>query len=417
MSITPLPTPSLKITQPEARRFMLAHHGLFPPRKLIGKNGILDYIRHVGSIQFDPINIAGRNPDLVLQSRIKNYIPDFLDELLYSDRMLIDGWDKMASIMSISDWPYFAKRRSLMNQPDTDPRRPSQDDLEIILAEVRIRGPVSSLDFPNCKIVDWHWGPTKIARAALESLFSMGKIGVHHRVNNRRSFDLIERLIPLEILEKPNPFSTNEAYQDWHVLRRIGSMGLVSPKSDAWLGILDVKSKERRTILRRLTDGGKLIAIEVDGITKSQFFIRNEDRHILDEISDSNKQDPGAAIIAPLDNLIWNRGLIQQIFDFEYTWEVYKPKKQRKFGYYVLPVILGDQFIARFEPVFDKNDRVLKILNWWWENGITLDTSQEQALIKCLRDFFTYLGAEKIWMDPNIRKSRSLSWMQDIRVV
>jgi len=76
---------------------MLAHHGLYPPRKLMGKTGILDYIQHVGSIQFDPINIVGRNPDLVLQSRVLDYRPNLLDDLLYKERKLIDGWDKMAS--------------------------------------------------------------------------------------------------------------------------------------------------------------------------------------------------------------------------------------------------------------------------------------------------------------------------------
>jgi uncharacterized protein YcaQ len=68
-----LPAPSISISNTDARRFMLSHHCLWPPRNLGGKTGILDYIRLVGSIQFDPINVVGRNPDLVLQSRVKNY--------------------------------------------------------------------------------------------------------------------------------------------------------------------------------------------------------------------------------------------------------------------------------------------------------------------------------------------------------
>jgi uncharacterized protein YcaQ len=321
----------------------------------------------------------------------------------------------MASIMSINDWPYFVKRRSLLNQPETDPRRPSEGDLNRILDEVRVRGPVSSLDFPYQKIVDWHWGPTKIARAALESLFGMGKVGVHHRVNNRRAFDIVERLIPSELLDLPNPFATEEAYQDWHVLRRIGGMGLVSPKSgEYWLGILGVKSRERRSILRRLTERDELLAIEVDGYPGDPFFIRKVDRHFLDKGSQSSEQDLGAAFIGPLDNLIWDRGLIKKIFDFEYVWEVYKPKVQRKYGYYVLPVVLGDRFIARFEPAYDKKNRVFTIMDWWWENCINPIAIEKEALKNCMCDFITYIGADKLVLGPNVRKKDTLRWMEDI---
>jgi len=94
---------TITVKKSEARRFILKHHSLYPPRKYVGQVGILDYISHVGSIQFDPINIVGRNPDLVLQSRVKDYQPDFLDDLLYSKRYLLDGWDKMTSIYSVND--------------------------------------------------------------------------------------------------------------------------------------------------------------------------------------------------------------------------------------------------------------------------------------------------------------------------
>ena len=107
MAATNLPAPDLTITQSTARRFMLAHHQLWPPRQLEGKSGALEYIQHVGSIQFDPINIVGRNPDLVLQSRVRNFKPEHLDQLLYEDRHLVDGWDKMACLYAVADWPYF----------------------------------------------------------------------------------------------------------------------------------------------------------------------------------------------------------------------------------------------------------------------------------------------------------------------
>jgi uncharacterized protein YcaQ len=391
-----LPTPSITITKAVARRFILTYHKLFPPRHLRGKDGILDFVNLVGCIQFDPINIVGRNPDLVLQSRVKDYRAGLLDALLYTDRKLLDGWDKMAAIYPIEDHPNFQYYRYwLRNQ--TNSRRPPEETIQEVLEEVRGRGPLSSLDFDGSEKVDWFWGPTKVARAALEHLYSWGYLGINHRVNNRRAFDLIERLIPAEILEQPDPFRNEEAYQDWHVTRRVGSMGLAHAKSgEYWYGILGVKSRERAAILRRLTDNGTLLAIGIDELPQQLFFIRQTDYPTLEAVRISDESKSEAAIIAALDNLTWNRGLIQQVFDFEYVWEVYKPKEQRKYGYYVLPILYGDCFVARFEPAYDKNKATLTIQNWWWENGINPDTTMLAALKVCMHDFMNYLEADHL---------------------
>ncbi|MFN2233560.1 MAG: DNA glycosylase AlkZ-like family protein, partial [Anaerolineales bacterium] len=164
-----LSPPHITITKPEARRFLLMHHCLWPPRQYKGKDGVIKFIEQVGSIQFDPINIVGRNPDLVLQSRISDYQASFLDQLLYRKRTLIDGWDKMACIYSSSDWPFFTYRREFLRE-NPDPRKPSQTVLNRTIDQIKKRGPLSSLDFKENKKVDWHWGPTKPVRAAMEYL-------------------------------------------------------------------------------------------------------------------------------------------------------------------------------------------------------------------------------------------------------
>src|SRR5512136_1978564 len=102
---------ALHLTKAQARRFILTHQGLWPPSALQGKAGVLDFIRHVGSIQFDPLNIVGHNPELVLQARVADFRPAMLRELLYDERRLVDGWDKMVSIYAVEDWPYFVRQR------------------------------------------------------------------------------------------------------------------------------------------------------------------------------------------------------------------------------------------------------------------------------------------------------------------
>ena len=96
------------ITKQQARRFMLAYQNPWPPRESRGKSGVLEHIRRVRCIQFDPLSIVGRNRELVLQARVGDFQPSMLDELLYQDRRLLDGWDKMRSIHPVEDWPQFS---------------------------------------------------------------------------------------------------------------------------------------------------------------------------------------------------------------------------------------------------------------------------------------------------------------------
>ena len=90
--------------------------------------------------------------------------------------------------------------------------------------------------------------------------------------------------------------------------------------------------------------------------------------------------------------------------------EVYKPAAKRKYGYYVLPVIYGDRFVARFDPAFDKKSRELTITNWWWEEGIQPDETMKAALIGCFHDFLSYLDAGNIQLGENISGDKTLRW-------
>jgi uncharacterized protein YcaQ len=405
------PTPQITISNTDARRFMLAHHHLWPPRQLQGKEGVIGYINHVNSIQFDPINIVGRNPDLVLQSRVADYKPTFLDQLLYEDRTLIDGWDKMACIYATSDWPFFGYRRAFLRE-NPNPRKPPDTILDETLDFIRKQGPLSSLDFKESEIVDWHWGPTKAVRAAMEYLNGRAYLGVHHRVNNRRYFDLIENLLPADLLEVPNPFPTTEAYHDWHVARRIGSLGLARINTgETWGGIIGLKSKERRITLTRLIDQEKVIPLTVNENPENLLFMRAEDLPTLESVQQEKPPTPSAALIAPLDNFMWNRDLIETLFDFYYRWEVYKPKAQREYGYYVLPVLYGDRLIARLDPAFDKKKRILTLHNCWWQPDIDPDEAMHAALLDCLRTFSQYLSVEQIILAEPIQTNPTMEWI------
>lgn len=416
MAQTKLPAPTRTISKNHARRFLLAHHRLWPPRKLRGKEGLLEYIRHVGSIQYDPINVVGRNPDLVLQSRVANYRPTLLEELLYHERKLIDGFDKMAAIHLTEDRPYFARHRAKMQTWHGKDDSPAWQATSLVRAAIQQRGPLSSIDIKHDVKLDWSWGvETRLVRAAMEILAAMGELGVHHKVGTRRVFDLAERLLPPELVAAPDPNQTEEAYQDWHVLRRLGGLGLaVSRTSEFWYGIVGVKTAQRNASLKRLVEQGEALALTVEGVEKHTLFMRRADLPALEAVQRGRQPKRQAAFIAPLDNLIWDRQLIGQVFDFDYIWEVYKPKAQRKYGYYVLPVLYGDRFVARFLPAFDKQTRALSITGWWWESGVAPDDAMQAALQRSMRQFMNYLDVAKISLGEHLAKEKSLGWVTDL---
>ena len=402
---------SLTLTNKQARRFILAHQGLWPPHKFEGKAGIIDFVRGVGCIQFDPLDIVGHNPELVLQSRVSDFRPTMLQELLYEDRKLIDGWDKMMAIYCIEDWPYFVyRRREATIQSRTRDYSVVKYVFPQIHKTIEERGPLSSIDLDHDQKVDWAWGPTRLANVALDSMYYMGELVVHHKVHTRKVYDLASRHIPEKLFLAPDPHKTKEQYHDWHVHRRIGSVGMLWNKGSVWHGIYGTGRDERVGALRRLTKQGKAVEVYVEGIN-TPFYMRSQDRDVLDMVVESGNGSMRATVLAPLDNLLWERELVKQLFDFDYTWEVYKPIPERKYGYYVLPILYGDRFIARFEPGRDKRNGALAIKNWWWEPGATPTTEMHTALRDCFKRFLGYLSTEKLQVDRTLVKREGLDWL------
>ena len=386
----------IRITNTQARRFLLKHQGLFPPRAANGKKDIMAYFERVGCIQYDPLNIVGHNSDLVLQARAADFRPSMLRELLYEDRLLVDGWDKVMSIYPVEDWPCFQRRR------DAEVRRQESrgPDLLPVLPQVqeaiRKRGPLSSLELDFNDPINWPWGPTRMSRAALESLYFSGELIIHHKVHTRKVYDLASRHLTADLLSAPDPNQSQEDFYAWALLRRIGGIGLLwNRASDAWVGISGLKSGERQAAVDRLMVEGKLTEVQVDGI-EWPCYLRSADLSTLQESLDENVPAPQAAIIAPLDNLLWDRRFIENLFGFAYRWEVYKPAEQREYGYYVLPVLYGDRFVARFEPGRDKKNGVVTIKNWWWEADVEVTAEMQSALQQAFHHFIAYLGAEQI---------------------
>lgn len=392
------------LTNRQARQFLLVKHGLLGPRRFAGKEGALAYVRQCGCIQFDPVDVCGKNAELVLQARVGPSAKRILYDLLYKDRALVDYTDKNQAIFPVEDWPYFTHYRTAAKENGL--RFEELHALEAPALEyIRANGPVCSDDLPISGEVAWHsvihwsgnWhGTTKAARSVLEQLYAAGELVIHHKAGARKYYDLAERHIPAEILTAPSPFADDFDRLKWRVLRRIGAVGLLWNKpSDAWLHIQDLTNDVRHEAFRRLEAEGRIAAVQVEGI-RPTLYLHSGDLPLLEDVLRTEKFAPRCEVLAPLDCLLWDRKLIKALFGFHYMWEIYTPAEKRQYGYYVLPLVYGDAFAGRLEAAADTKSGVLTLKNIWYEDGIRQTKALYTAVERCVRRLAKFNGCSTV---------------------
>ncbi len=377
-----------------ARKFLLMKQGLFGAYRFKGKQGAYDYIRQAGCLQFDPVDVIGRNAELTLQARVRGFRKKHLHELLYKDRRLFDYPDKEISIIPVEDWPYFQRFRDVSRQNAV--RFEGVAELsKTALDYIREHGPVSSSTLPLEGQMKWHssihWSgswegnDTRIARSVLEQLYTTGDLIIHHKEGSRKYYDLAERHITPELLNCGDPLPEEFDHIRWRIKRRIGAVGLLWNKnSAAYLGIWGLTPAVRNQAFRELSETDEITELKVEGI-REPLYILTEDLHILKEAEDPSLRSNRCEFLAPLDPMLWDRELIRKLFNFSYSWEIYVPADKRKYGYYVLPVLYGDKLVGRIEP--KKNGSELTMENLWLEPDIKRTTRIRNAVNKRLKEF------------------------------
>ena len=392
------------ISKKQARQFVLSKQGLIGAYRFIGKDGAYAYVRQAGCIQYDPVDVCGKNAELTLQSRVKGFKKKMLYDLLYKDRKLVDYADKELSIWPAEDWPYFSSYRDRSRKLGRTFK--GLKPLEKKAVEyIREKGPVSSDSLPIEGEIFWHssmhWSgnwqkKSQAARSVLEQLYTDGDLVIHHKKGSRKYYDLAERYLPEEILKADNPCKDEDEFTAWRVLRRIGAAGLLWDKnSTSFLGI-DINAEKRKSVLEKLMSEGRIIPVNVEGI-KQVFYYRAEDDDLMQSVIEGSADlKPRMSFIAPLDPLMWDKALILALWDYQYSWEIYTPAVKRKYGYYVLPVIFGDSFVGRIEAVPDRKTGVLELKNIWWEPGIRVTKKLTSALDKTVKVFAKFNDCKEV---------------------
>jgi uncharacterized protein len=401
----------VKVSAEAARRFLVARQFLAPARSLTGEEGALEVFRKFGSVQFDPLSIAGRNHDLVLHARVADYEPAWSDRL-YERREVFEAYNKGLSLVLTSEYPWFRATVAWKSQQVLDENR---DAAERVLGRIRAEGPLSSRDFERERgpTTDWFGVPTNVVRAVLEAYAATGVLGLARRDgNNRRYYDLVERLLPADVLTREIPLTEQFRHKLLSRYRTHGLLG-IGGGGDIFNGLGPAKPDPRfpghpgRTELRNeLIEGGELLPVEVEGARGKRFVLRDE----VALLEEPPEPPPSVAFLPPFDPLIWDRRLLADVFEFDYVWDLFFPPEKRRFGWYVLPVLFRDGFVGRIEPKIGRDGGPVEVIGFWWEEGFVPRRIEGfvDAMREALRAYLRFAGADRLDWAPHLGAEKRL---------
>ena len=363
-----------------------------------------------GSIQFDPLAVAGRSHDLVLHARVAEYDPAFC-ERLYERRKIFEAYNKGLSLVSIDELPWF---RVTSSRNASCILAENADAAGRVLERIRAEGPLSSLDFESERgaTTDWFGVPTNAVRAVLEAYAVTGVLGLARREGNRRYYDVVERLLPADVLAHEIPLSEQLRHKLLSRYRAHGLLG-VGGAGDIFGGIGPARPDPRwpgypgRTALREeLVATGELVPVDVENVRGKRFVLGAE----VDLLEDPPEPAPSVAFLSPFDPLVWDRALLGSLFEFVYVWELFVPPAKRRWGWYVLPMLFGDRLVGRIEPRFDRAGGRVEVLGLWWEAGFVPRRAEGfvEAMRDALRAYLRFGSATRIEGAPELAMEKRL---------
>ena len=402
----------MKVTAEAARRFLVARQALAPARSLEGgPDAVLEVFRRLGSIQFDPLAVAGRNHDLVLHARVADYDSAWC-EGLYEQREIFEAYNKGLSFVRVEELPWF---RGRLSRRWADLLDEHADVAGRVLERIRAEGPLSVHDFERAQglVTDWFGMPANTVRAVLEAYVLTGILGLAYRDGNRRYYDLLERLLPAEILARDVPILDQFRHRLLSRYRAHGLLGVGGGGSGIFSGLGPAKPDPRfpgypgRTALREeLIADGELVPVDVEGTRGRRFVLRDE----VELLEGPPEPAPSVAFLPPFDPVVWDRPLLGSLFEFDYVWELFVPPAKRRWGWYVLPLLFGDRLVGRIEPRIDRERSRMEVLDLWWEDGFAPRRAEGfvDAMRDALRAYLRFTGAARVEWATHLGPERRL---------
>lgn len=398
----------MKIDLDTARRFILGKQGLWPGRRWQGLTGTAQAMRAIEYLQLDPLQIIARSHDILLHSRVLNYTPGLWETVTYEQRQFFDwgGWLAVRPMEELPDWRVVMRRERDGAYGDTRICKMAQEHADAIVEMrtiLRERGTVSNRDFAmSTRTRTQSYRGRKDSALALYYLWRTGEVMTHHRDNFERVYALTEAVAPAQFICERD----EDAADRFLVQKEVSFSGLERLKrtSDAFHGRGE-PDRAAKKLRADMLANGELIEVTVEG-WKAIHYALGSDAELLHDLSAGRVPPAWAPLmttttdevvfLAPLDP-VSARGRAKTLFGFEYVWEVYRPAHQRKFGYYTLPVLWGDQLVARFDSKLDRTTSTFMILGFWLEHpALGHNDAFAAALAQGFVRFMTFLGARQL---------------------
>jgi uncharacterized protein YcaQ len=394
-----------------ARRFFVARHLVAPARSVKrGPAAVMKVVGRLGSLQYDPLSVAGKSHDLVLHARVADYEPAWCDRL-YEQRKLFEAYNKGLSFVPTSELPWF---RGYASRNSTRLLAENAEVAERVLERIRADGPLSSLDFDRERgsTTDWFGAPTNVVRAVLEAYAVTGVLGLARREGTRRYYDLIERLVPAVVLARNVPIAEQLRHKMLSRYRAHGLLGAAAG-GDIFSGLGPAKPDPDRpelpgrTVLRQeLVDTGELVPAAVEGVRGKRLVLRDE----VALLAAPPEPPVSVAFLPPFDPIVWDRPFLKSLFDFDYVWELFHPPAKRRWGWYVLPILFRDRLVGRIEPRIDRDAGRVEVIGLWWEDGFNAGRADGfvDAMRTALRAYLRFARADRLDWAQHLGKEKRL---------
>jgi uncharacterized protein YcaQ len=385
------------------RRFILGCQGLWPGRRWAGKAGAAQALRAVETVQVDPVAVVAQSHDIALWGRVADYRPEYLQELLYQDRQFFD-YGGALFIYPVEEFPYWMVE---MKRRATAPhwREYIKDNpklFERVRAEIREHGPLGTRDLPGERVDRYR--SSKDTGYAMYCLWITGELTIQGRKGRDRLYDFTDKLIPAQYL---HTVSEAEAVE-FFINKAIAQYGFVNEREFAaiWKNATELPRDMTaiKAKLNELLESGRIARVRRENSDETLYYPASC-KPLLEELASGRVpaewQPLGATteeevvFLSPLE-FVSARGRAKKVFGFDYTWEIYKPAHTRKYGPYTMPMLYGDQLVARVDMRVDRTASTLCVNGLWTEEDFPATKQFHKALNNGLINFTRSLSIDRI---------------------
>jgi len=360
------------------RRLALAGQGLLHRQPFgQGLSGVRNAIEHLGYVQIDTISVVERAHHHVLQTRVRGFKPDMLNQLLL-DGDIFEYWSHAAAFLPMVDFRFsLPYKQAIKNGQIHWYKNPDKKRMAELLDRIRIDGPLRSRDLESKRTTAKGWWDWKPDKKALEQLYMEGDLMVSGREGFQKIYDLTERVLPSDVYTS---MPTMEEFAAHIVEQQLRCHGLVSLKGLTYQRRNIELNKAVSDLVKERVAQGRLEQVQLE--SGDVFFISAG-------ALDARLPNVGnrMVILSPFDNSVIQRGRLKSLFGFDYKIECYVPAAKRQYGYFSLPLLYRDEFIGRMDCKAHRKTQHLEIKYLHFEKHVFDEDLVISAFVDAIQQF------------------------------